>query len=255
VRHITTWISVRRALPAAVVMLLAPLAAVVTSAGPAQAGPGFQQPAVGECRALTYGEFLRWSNDEAPVDCAEPHSSRVIAAGRLPKGVNWGPSLKKLPIAIGICEPAWKTVLGSTYRSRAMTAYSWGWFIPTKAQRERGARWIRCDVILYGGKSLVRLPTDDEPALGAGPHPDSIAACLTTRPAVHTTCARRHAWRGTGTFVMRQDAFPTDGEFRRAALRRCPSLVNTGSFKWRHRVKYQWREGDHTVTCYSRTRN
>ena len=73
-------------------MLLAPLAAVIATAGPAQAGPAFQEPRVGECRALTFNELHRPSNNEAPINCSEPHSSRVIATGRLPKGVGWGAS-------------------------------------------------------------------------------------------------------------------------------------------------------------------
>jgi hypothetical protein len=245
----------RNALPAVVLMLLAPLAAVVATAGPAQAGPAYQQPAVGECRALTLDELNRSSNNEAPIDCSEPHSSRVIATGRLPRDVGWGASIQQLErIATGICDPAWKAALGSSYRSRAMTAYSWGWFIPTRAQRERGARWIRCDLILYGGARLVPLPTDDEPALGTQPHPDRIAACLARQTFVYTTCARRHAWRATGTFVIHQEAYPTDRQFRRAALRRCPSLVTTDAFAWRYRGVHRWRLGDHVVGCYSRTR-
>lgn len=246
---------VRDTLLAVAVLLLTSLTVVVATAGPAQANPGFQEPAVGECRALSYDELQRWSNNEDPIDCAEPHSSRVIATGRLPRGVSWDAPERQLNrIATGICDPAWWAALGSTYRGRAMTAYSWGWFIPTQAQRERGARWIRCDVILYGGRSLVRLPTDAEPALGTQPHPDRVAACLKARTLIHTICSRDHAWRATGTFVMSQEAFPTDREFRRAAIRRCPALVNTDSFAWRHRERFQWQQGDHVVVCYSHTR-
>ncbi|HEX4816047.1 MAG TPA: septum formation family protein [Nonomuraea sp.] len=240
---------------AVVLMLLAPLAAVVATAGPAQAGPAFQQPRVGECRALTFRELNRASNNEAPIACSQPHTSRVIATGRLPRGVNWNAPIERLGrISTGICDPAWKRALGGTYRSRAMTAYAWGWFIPTKAQRARGARWIRCDLILWGGQSLVRLPNDNEPALGAQPHPDRIAACLTERTAFYTSCARRHAWRATGTFVIRQKAYPTERQFRRAAVRRCPSLVTSDAFAWRFRSESRWRLGDHVVTCFSRTR-
>jgi hypothetical protein len=246
----------RHALLAVVLMLLAPLAAVVATAGPAQAGPAFQQPSVGECRALTFDELHRKSNNEAPIDCSEPHTSRVIATGRLPRGETWDASIRRLNrIATDICDPAWKAALGGTYRSRAMTVYSWGWFIPTLAQRERGARWIRCDLILYGGRALVRLPTDDEPALGSEPFADRIAACLKQETFIHTTCARTHAWRATGTFVLRQEEYPTDREVRRAAINRCPSVVTTDSFAWRYRGVFQWRAGDHVVACYSRTRN
>ncbi|HET8961516.1 septum formation family protein [Nocardioides sp.] len=240
---------------AVVLLLLAPLAAVVAIAGPAQAGPAFQQPSVGECRALTMAEFSRASNNEAAVECSQPHTSRVIATGRLPRDVSWSAPLRRLNrIAVRICDPAWKSALGTSYSSRAMTAYTWGWFIPTKAQRDRGARWIRCDLVLMGGKALVRLPTDNEPALTSPPHPNRIAACLTLRSMAYTTCARRHGWRATGTFVIRQKAHPTDRQFRRAALRRCPSRVSTRSFAWDDHGPDRWRLGDHVVICFSRTR-
>jgi len=244
----------RQRLLAVVIMLLAPLAGVVATAGPAQAGPAFQEPRVGECRALTFDEFMRNSNNEAPIDCSQPHSSRVIDTIRLPKGVGWGASTQQLTnIATRMCNPAWNEALGSSFRSRAMTAYSAGWFMPTKAQRERGARWIRCDLVLRAGSALANLPTDNVPALGAPPHPNNVAACLKARTLVKTVCSRRHAWRATGTFVIHQKAYPSSGQFRRAAVRRCPSLVNTGAFAWQFRGKVLWRLGDHTVGCYSHT--
>lgn len=240
---------------AVVLMLLAPLAGVVALAGPAQAGPSFQEPRVGGCRALTFRELGRASNNEAPIRCSQPHTSRVIATGHLPRGVTFGASLQKQQrIATGICDPAFKRAVGSTYRSRAMTAYAWGWFIPNKTQRAHGAKWIRCDLILVGGTSLVRLPTDKQPAVSAPPHPDRIAACLIGQTRAFTTCARTHVWRSTGTFVIHQRAQPTDRQFRRAANRRCPSLVRSNRFAWTFRDANRWRLGDHVVTCYTRTR-
>jgi hypothetical protein len=244
----------RDALLAVVLMLLAPLAGVVAIAGPAEAGPGFQEPRVGECHALTFDEYMRDSNDEAPIRCSQAHTSRVIATGHLPKGVGWGAPLRRLNrIAVGICDPAWKRTLGRTYSSRAMTAYTWGWFIPTKAQRSHGARWIRCDLILLAGRRLDRLPTDAKPALGAQPHPSRVAACLTRTS--YTTCVHRHIYRATGTFVIRQKAHPTDRQIRRAALRKCPSRVSSRAFAWDdHASADRWRLGDHVIICFSRTR-
>jgi hypothetical protein len=236
-------------------MLLAPLAVVVALAGPAQAGPAFQEPRVGECRVLTFGEYLRNSNNEAPIKCSQAHTSRVIATGHLPRDVSWSAPLRRLNrIAVGICDPAWKAALGRSYSSRAMTAYTWGWFIPTESQRSHGARWIRCDLVLAAGRQLDRLPTDAEPALGAQPHPDRIAACLRRESLLDTTCAHRHAYRATGTFVIHQRAYPTGRQFRRAALRKCPSRVSSRSFVWEDHGADRWRLGDHVVICFSRTR-
>ena len=252
----------RRALGAVVATVLAcaTLALVPLTLTPAASagvdGPGFEQPAVGECRSLGLDELRRLSNNEAPIDCTQPHTSRVIATGRLPKGVTWDAWQRLTRVATGICEPAWKEALGGSYGSRAMSAYSWGWFIPNASQRSRGARWIRCDLVLWGGKkTLVRLRPEAETALGTLPHPDGIAACLTLRPFVLTTCARGHAFRATGTFVIRQEAYPTPRQFRRAALRRCPARVTTdNNFRWVKRGPSRWRLGDHVVTCYSHTR-
>lgn len=250
-----TSISGRGALLAVVVTLLMPLAAVIATAGPAQAGPNFQQPKVGECRAMSWREYMANSNNEAPVKCSQAHTSRVIATGMLPNGVNWGAPERRLNrIAVGICDPAWKRALGRTYSSRAMTAYTWAWFIPTKAQRSHGARWIRCDLVLVAGRGLDPLPTDAKPALGAQPHPRRITACLTRR--TYTTCAHRHIYRATGTFLIRQKAFPTDRQIRRAALRKCPSRVSSRGFAWdAHGSPDRWRLGDHVIVCFTRTRH
>jgi len=240
---------------AAVLMLLAPLAGVVVSAGAAQAGPAFEEPAVGECRVLTSDEALRKSNNEAPIDCSQAHTSRVIATGRLPRGVSWSAPMRQLKrIFTRTCDPAWKAALGRTYRSRAMTAYTWAWFMPTKAQRAQGARWIRCDLILLGGRKLDPLPTDAQPALGAQPHPSRIAACLGPASLRDTACTNRHAFRATGTFVIHQKAHPTARQLERAARRKCPSRVSSRVFLWFDHGPDRWQLGDHVVICYSRTR-
>jgi hypothetical protein len=250
-----TPILARGAMLAVVITLLMPLAGVILTAGPAEAGPTFQQPRVGECRAMSWKEYMAASDNEAPVDCSQPHTSRVTDVVRLPKRVGWGASIDRLTnIATRMCAPSMKETLGGSYSSRAMTAYSGAWFMPTKAQRDRGARWIRCDLVLLAGTRLATLPTDAVPALGAQPHPARIAACARARTFARTICSSRHGWRATGTFTIRQKAYPTVREFRRAAIRRCPSRVSTGRFFWQHRAEVQWRLGDHVVVCFSRTR-
>lgn len=248
-----------RSVAAAVLGLLSLLS--LTLVGPfattAGAAGSTGKPVVGECRDITLGQLWKASNKTPPIDCTEPHTSRVIAVPTLPDGLNWRSSLAKIErFVTRKCDPAWQEALGESYKSRALTAYSWGWFIPTKEQRQAGARWIRCDVILWGGtKSLVTLPTDEVPALGDLPHPDKVAVCLTRRTFVFTNCARSHAYRGTGVFVMTSDTFPGERRIRRAAVRKCPALVSSDRFRWTFRGKTRWNLGDHTVTCYSRTRN
>jgi hypothetical protein len=213
-------------------------------------------PEVGECRDITLEQLYKNSNRTNPIDCSESHTARVIKVPTLPDSMNWETPIAKIErFVTKRCNPAWQETLGRTDKSRALTAYSWGWFVPTKEQRDAGARWIRCDLILWGGtRSLVALPTDDVPALGDLPHPDKIAKCLTRHP-YSTNCARRHAWRATGVFTMDADTFPGERRIRRAAVRKCPSRVSTDVFRWTFRGKLVWKLGDHTVVCYSRTSN
>lgn len=230
------------------------------TASPADArtpdGAGYQEPGVGECRDLTQADAMKASDTTPPIACADPHTVRVIAVPQLPADVSWDDSDKKLgAAAIRLCGPAANEALGRTYKVRARSAYSWVWFTPTKAQREHGARWIRCDLALVGGTRLVRLPTDKTPALPSGRLPDKVARCLTPTTFVSTTCARKHAFRATGAFILDGTAYPTAQQFRDAALKRCPRRVSTSDFRWTYRGKYVWKQGDHTVVCYSARRN
>lgn len=249
----TTLRSPRRLLGLALVTLLAAsVIAVGAPAGAAPDQPGYQEPDVGSCRDLTYEEYLGASDTSETIDCEDPHSSYVVAVDRLPADVDWDDSLAKLSRTItATCIPAWETHLGGTEKAREMSAYAVAWFMPTQAQRDRGARWFRCDVVLLGGTKVLPLPSDAAPVLDTD-LPDRVARCLTRDPKV-TTCARNHVWRVTGGFRLRGDAFPSRRELQRAADRRCPDLTSTRRWRWGSPSKDAWRVGHRTTVCYSRT--
>lgn len=247
-----------RALGRAVAAVAAAATLLSVATGPVSAGttdgPGYGQPGVGECRDLDLTQALKAVNATAPTHCADPHTTRVVAVGRLPKGLDWDdPTPKLVTAAINVCQPAVDDALGATASLRNRSAYTWWWFIPTQDQRAHGARWFRCDLSLIGGTRLLRLPTDDVPALDGSPLPDSVAGCLTAQTFYLTTCARKHAFRATGTFRMRQDTYPTRRQFDAAVLKRCPALVDSARWRWSVRNQDAWKLGDHTVVCWTRT--
>jgi Septum formation len=249
-----------RTLGRAVATVAAAATLLAVSTGPVSAGttdgPDYQQPTVGECRDLDLTQAMKKSNGTAPIDCSNPHTTRVVAVGHLPAALDWDSPNRKLSRAVGkVCEPAAAEALGGSAALRNRSAYGWFWFAPTKAQRAHGARWIRCDLALFGGARLLRLPTDDVPALEGAPLPDSVARCLTAKTFAFTTCARKHTFRATGTFRMRQDTYPTLRQFEAAVLKRCPARVESASWRWGVRGKYAWELGDHTVVCYTKTRS
>lgn len=237
----------------AALLLLGPLATTSTAAARGT-DPLAGAPTVGECHKLTLKGLYKKSDSSRKVRCSREHTSRVVKVLQLPAGVTWSASNDKLTrIATRKCRPSWEKTLGGTYRSRDMSSYSTAWFMPTAAQRDRGARWFSCHLVLWGGSSsLAPLPTDKVPALGALPHPDNVAACLTKQ--TRTTCQRKHVWRATGNFVVDKKKFPGDRALRRAAIHRCPARVSTDRYLWTYRSSILWNMGDHVVVCYSKTR-
>lgn len=240
-------------------VLLGPLSTTSTATATttaATAAPMTGAPSVGECHRLTLEGLYKKSDFSRRVRCAREHTSRVVKVATLPAGVRWSdPAAKLQRVALRKCGPAWDRALGRTYASRALTAYSGGWFMPTAAQRDRGARWFSCHQILWGGnKSLAPLPTDREPALGKLPHPDKMAVCLARNTFAKTVCARKHVFRGTGVFTIDKKKFPGERAIRKAALKRCPSKVSSRTYRWSFRNPDLWALGDHTVVCYTRTR-
>ncbi|WP_194289063.1 MULTISPECIES: septum formation family protein [unclassified Nocardioides] len=248
----TSRVPVLRRLAALAPALL--IAGLLTQPASAATAAEEDRPVVGECRTLTVAEAAAASSTSAPVDCSQRHNARTIKVGTLPDALDWDDDLVKLGAAVARrCDPAHDRALGRTHRVRAGAAYRWVWFIPTKTQREAGARWYRCDLVLSGGTTYLPLPTTASPALPKGRLPDSIASCTTAR-GVLTTCARTHAWRVTGTFVHRARTIPSDKKLRIAAIRRCPSLTTTDSFSYARPSALDWKLGNRVITCSSKTR-
>jgi hypothetical protein len=242
------------AVVAIVTLTLAPLTFAPPASAGAADGPGFEQPALGECRNLTLAEMYTVSDRTAPTDCADPHTMLVIAVPHLPPAMSWSAPRAKLEAAFfRKCRPAWDEFLGRTEAAREMSAYSWAWYMPTKAQRDHGARWFRCDAILYGGTRALNLPEDTAPALPSTPLPDSVARCLTGKLYM-TACSRNHAWRATGSFRLRGAAFPSEKQFQAASVR-CESRVSSTGYRWQHPRLAEWKLGNRTMVCYSKTTN
>lgn len=247
----------RLALGAATVALLA-----TTLTGPAStaaapsttaADPLAGAPAVGQCSDMSRRELQRNSFTEAPVDCAGPNTAEVVAVPVLPDGVSYKRIGRITRIAIKACMPVIEDRLGTSTLRLRMTAYSLGFFLPTKAQQAAGARWLRCDLIRYGGRRLLALP--DTLAVGTFPFPDVAARCLVGKKRATTACSERHTYRATSAFKVRAKRFPSREGWLRLASRTCPRGVSTPRSFWATwSSRDAWKTGDRAVVCYSRTR-
>lgn len=124
---------------------------------PAKAAPYLATPQVGECHNLTLKGIAGASDTSKPVACSEPHTARTVAVVPEPAGANRGTEDDRAEAVGRACGPAFVKELGGTARGRAKTMYSLAWFGPTKAQRAKGAHWLRCDVTLTDPRHAYRI--------------------------------------------------------------------------------------------------
>jgi hypothetical protein len=119
-----------------------------TTASSAPPKPYLATPKVGECHDLTLKHIQAASDTRKPVACSSEHTTQTVAVVKEPPGARKG-SEDARAFAVGeACADGFKKVVGGSSKERARTLYSLAWFGPTKAQKAKGAGWMRCDVTL-----------------------------------------------------------------------------------------------------------
>jgi hypothetical protein len=232
-------------------LLLAMLAAVLVLPGPtAAAGPGYHRPKVGECHNYDVSGSLANSEDSDPVPCKRKHKAVTVAVLRVPKRVGLADPDRTFAALGSRCYKAFNSKLGGNTRERAMTAYALVWFMPTEAERDQGARWIRCDLILNGGTKLQAVPKRLLPQ----PLKDSVRLCLLINNGslLGTVCSRKHGYRAAGV-VMLGGRYPGFDKFQDIADKRCPRITGKNSYFY-YPGKEAWQAGDKRITCLKRSR-
>jgi hypothetical protein len=235
---------------------VAVLAAVLLPYAAGQAVPS-TDPQVGDCHAYGWKAAVKEHETSDTVNCNQAHTTRVIAVHDLPAGKSWGDfDLVQLSNLSGrYCYPRLWDALGRTHKVQDMSAYTYFWYTPTKAERQAGARWIRCDIALQAGRHLLDLPTDTAPALPSGTLPKTISRCLTARGPLTTTCSHRHAYKAKGAFTMAVKSYPGPRKLERIAVRHCGRFVHTRGWYWTTHGEAAFRQGDHVMVCYAQTRH
>ena len=218
--------------------------ASATSAAPAHV----TQPKVGECHNLSLKDIAKPSDTKKPVDCSDRHTTRTVAViATAPPAATRG-SNNAQAYAVGkACGPALHKVLGADAETRARTLYSLAWFLPTKAQKAKGAKWMRCDVTLTDARGAYALESET-PFLDEDPenkervcgriNPDNsddweIVSCAVK----HQFVPRRYIPVGKGTSFKEAE----DG-----AKEACSTYGPL--FTWSHAEK--WGSGERFYICW-----
>jgi hypothetical protein len=226
---------------------------LAASSTTATAGTGYHQPAPGSCHEITLKHFYAKSAPSKSVNCSGRHTSRTLVSKRLRGKVNWKAPDVFRPIW-GTCLRKMLRVLGGNDKARSMSAYSASFYIPTLRERARGAKWLRCDISLLGGRTLQPLP--QKLALGRLPLKDKFLQCARgpLSNLRQTVCSKTHSIRATGAFKVFSKTYPGPERFARLAARRCPKLTTTRSWLYRSPPSADmWRVGYRTIVCFSKT--
>lgn len=216
--------------------------------------PTFEMPVEGACYDLRYDQLFNRSIRKAPVDCEEPHTIETVKVKRLTKPVDWKNVYSRIAVS---CFDAFYDAFGGP-RWIGHYAYEMWWFIPTKAQRAAGARWVRCDVGLRKGTQNLRTYEGGPRILGntlsgpptgtLGPQGSISRRCLVGRDLKPSSCTVPFLYYARTSF--RLDERPrTRAEYFEAGSR-CSFVSNRYAFDGPS--LYEWRAGNHIMVCFKR---
>jgi hypothetical protein len=184
------------------------------------------------------------------VDCSRPHTSVVARVGLVRRAVTARtPLAERRALGQRVCVPAYRRLAGGTLADRATSILTWTLFTPSRSQVERGARWVRCDVLARSGEELVPLlPT--RPLLAEGV-PEPLRVCQ-DQGGADISCGRRHAFRVTAVFQAPDSAYPDPDGFTALARDRCRELTGEAGGYWQPPSRDGWAAGDRFVRCLTR---
>lgn len=230
--------------------------AAAGSAPAAGTGTDITPPEVGSCHDLTYDEGYEDADPDPAVDCTARHTTVTTNVVMLDTAPDWNDQDAILKIVRRECTPTDLAFFSNKVKAFQLSTYSSWFFLPTRVQQEAGALWIRCDISLYGYRSLKPLPTDGDPELGPLPLDDNVAACRKGKREDFnvTSCDRTHRFHATVAAKYPGDRYPGDRRMTRWTIHKCADRLGRSFGYWQRPGRLQWRLGLRYSICYKTTR-
>lgn len=225
-------------------------------------------PDLGACRRLDFAAISRYSNADATVSCAAPHTAYTFAVRTLPTNVSvGGASIGNRSIqdaASRGCRKAFGGFIGGTSADRALSRLSVTYFLPDQRGFNRGARWVRCDVVaLKTFNTLAALPRDPERFLDKRGSLDSYGVCSTGEPGAAGSrlvmCSGKHAYRALVALRLGAESarYPGRAAAGTAGQQRCSTYVaetlgtnDAYTFGWTYPTVSDWAAGQRFGYCW-----
>ena len=231
------------------------LGAPASTASVSPRGVDITAPAVGSCHALTYAEAQGQADPDPAVACTDAHTSMTTKVITFASTPDWSSDAVFHQVSAK-CERAKIDYFGDT-KTLELSMYFTYFFYPTKAQRDAGANWARCDLALNGKAGLQPLPTDGDPALGSLPLPDKVAKCRQGKAAKYAvvSCDHGHRYRATTALKHPGSAYPGLRKVVSWTVDRCRASLGRSFGYYAAPTHLQWRIGYRYSICYKTTRN
>ena len=211
--------------------------------------PGYGAPVKGECHRMTSVQSVASVDTSKLVSCKGAHTSVVSYVGYLPRPVTPAtPVVERQKLGNRLCQRAYQRVAGGTLADRATSILTWTLFTPNQAQLERGARWVRCDVVARSANKLVALPPTT-PMLAQGV-PEQLRICQSDS-GIDISCAKPHAFRVQAVYRAVVKGYPAPPVYTPVARARCRQLLGTFGGYWQPPSRQGWRAGDRFIRCLS----
>lgn len=228
-------------------------------------------PDTSTCRALKFGDVNRYSNTTAPTSCQRPHTAYTFAVTTLPEDIAFeGVAIKNDAVqtaAASSCRAKFTSYVGGDAATRALVRLTATYFLPDQAGFDRGAHWVRCDIIaLQGEKILAELPPELKDALDDPDVVSDYGLCSGGEPgtpeSVMVTCNQPHAFRAIAALRLgdTEDPYPGEGVTKDDGQQRCEDLIkseveqgNGYTFSWTYPTAADWQAGQRFGYCWTKS--
>lgn len=174
-------------------------------------------PEVGTCHQLSFKQLDLPDLQGPEVDCADPHTGQVVATAQLPEGLTPSSSFEKIgEFARPACQEGAVEAVGGTVEERRNSLFETYFFLPSRQQAARGARWVSCELIAPTATKALPLPAAT-PAIGDSGLEDRYQECRQLIRSELVSCAEKHVLRATQSYEVPATAKPGGKQY----LARC----------------------------------
>jgi hypothetical protein len=169
--------------------------------------------------------------------------------------------------AADACRASFGRFIGGTAATRALARLTVTYFVPAQSDFDRGAHWVRCDVVaLQSAHLLAPLPRHVHGLLDHRSAVNRFAVCAKGEPASATAqlvmCTQAHAFRAVGALRLGGTDAPYPGATvtRTDGQQRCKDLIDSllgpgggYTYSWTYPSPQDWRSGQRFGFCWHKT--